>query len=60
MCADWNQLFQDPGKAIHDPDPLVNQFIQAVKGNPLVLGRDPRIQERNNAILQYWEVRAWK
>jgi SAM-dependent methyltransferase len=27
MCSDWNQLFYDPSKVVHEPDPLVEEFV---------------------------------
>lgn len=37
MCADWSQLFQDPVNIIHQPDPLADSFIAAVKPSGCVL-----------------------
>lgn len=37
MCADWSQLFQDPVNIIHQPDPLVDSFIAAVRPGGCVL-----------------------
>ena len=40
MCADWNQLFLDPGKVVRDPDPMAEELAQevAVKTRILDLG----------------------
>ncbi|MFH1862570.1 MAG: class I SAM-dependent methyltransferase [bacterium] len=37
MCADWNQLFQDPGKVIREPDPLLGEFLQVMPREARVL-----------------------
>lgn len=37
MCADWNQLFEDPAKIIRDPDPLGEPFIQEITAGETVL-----------------------